>query len=116
MLSVTKAHVNSSRELAVSERGYALLHEFYSGWHWWRAARQMWRAGVRYVVVAKQTSLAPRTLEEFSTGPTPLIRTQAARAQMGHYYYRNGRVGWTVYDSPEYVVYRLDAARLGIAP
>jgi hypothetical protein len=112
VLSVTKAHVNSSRELADSERGYKLLHTFYAGRHWWKAARRMYREGVRYVVVAKQTSLAPKTLADFSTGPTPLIRTPADRAGLGRYFYRCNRVATLLYDSPEYVVYRLDRPRL----
>jgi hypothetical protein len=112
VLSVTKAHVNSSRELADSERGYALLHAFYAGGHWWKAARRMYRQGVRYVVVAKQTSLAPKTLADFSTGPTPLIRTPADRAELGRYFYRCNRVGTLLYDSEDYVVYKLDRSRL----
>ena len=112
VLSVTKAHVNSSRELADSERGYTLLHTLYTGRHWWKAARRMYRQGVRYVVVAKQTSLAPKTLADFSTGPTPLIRTPADRAELGRYFYRCNRVGRLLYDSPDYVVYRLDRLRL----
>ena len=42
---------------------------------WWPAGQATWRAGVRYVLVQKQTSLAPPNLERFSTGPTPLVRT-----------------------------------------
>jgi hypothetical protein len=72
----------------------------------------MWERGVRYVVVDKDTSLAAPTLKEFSTGPTPVIRTQADRQQLGTYYYRNGRVGKLVYDSEEYVVYRLERGKL----
>jgi hypothetical protein len=112
VLSVTKVHVNSQRELAASEAGYALLHEFYAGSGWWQAAQTMWKRGVRYVLVAKQTSLAPPTLREFSTGPTPLVRTAADRQEMSGYYYRNGRVGKLVYDSEEFVVYRLERKRL----
>ncbi len=115
VLSVTKAHVNSSRELAESARGYDLLHRFYSGRDWWRAAARMYREGVRYVLVAKQTSLAAPTLAEFSTGPTPLIRTAAERRQLSRYFYRCNRVGTLLYDSSDYVVYRLDPSRLGRA-
>jgi hypothetical protein len=112
VLSVTKAHVNSSRELADSERGYAVLHRFYDGPGWWRAAQKMYLDGVRYVVVDKQTSLAPPTLADFSTGPTPLIRTAADRHELGRYFYRCNRVGKLLYDSADYVVYRLEASRL----
>ena len=112
VLSVTKAHVNSSRELADSEQGYAVLHEFYAGASWWNAARRMYLRGVRYILVAKQTSLAPRTLEDFSTGPTPLVRTAAGRRRLSRYFYRCNRIGTRIYDSDDYVVYRLYASRL----
>jgi len=109
---VTKAHVGSDEELAVSERGYRLLHEYYLGGNWWAAAQTMWKQGVRYVVVEKHTSLAPPTLADFSTGPTPLIRTQAQRRQLGTYFYRNNRVGTLIHDSPTYAVYQLDSHKL----
>jgi hypothetical protein len=114
VLSVTKAHVNSRRELADSERGYAVLHRLYTGnpADWWSAAQAMYLEGVRYVLIAKQTSLAPRTLTAFSTGPTPLVRTAADRRQLSRYFYRCNRVGTRIYDSDDYVVYRLDASRL----
>jgi hypothetical protein len=112
VLSVTKSHVNSSRELVDSERGYLLLHRFYDGGSWWQAARRMYRDGVRYVVVDKQTSLRPGTLAEFSTGPTPLVRTASDRRLLGQYFYRCNRVGTLLYDSDDYVVYRLDRSKL----
>jgi hypothetical protein len=112
VLSVTKSHTNSSRELADSERGYLLLHRFYDGDNWWQAARTMYRDGVRYVVVDKKTSLAAPTLVDFSTGPTPLIRTASERRLLGQYFYRCNRVGTLFYDSNDYVVYRLDASKL----
>jgi hypothetical protein len=115
VLSVTKSHVNSSRELADSERGYVLLHRFYDGDKWWGAARRMYRVGVRYVVVAKETSLEPRTLADFSTGPTPLVRTPSDRRLLGQYFYRCNRVGTLLYDSEDYVVYRLDSSKLWTA-
>jgi hypothetical protein len=98
VLVVTKAHVGSQRELLAAEDGYRLLHRFYAGPDWPAAGREMWRRGVRYVVVEKSTSLAPATLERFSTGPTPLIRTRADRRRLGAYYYRLNRVGRIVYD------------------
>jgi hypothetical protein len=112
VLSVTKAHVGSAEELAASERGYRLLHQYYLSSNWWAAAQTMWRRGVRYVVVEKHTSLAPPTLADFSTGPTPLIRTNVQRRQLGTYFYRNNRVGKLVRDSPTYAVYRLDRRKL----
>lgn len=112
VLSVTKAHVGSAEELAVSERGYRLLHEYYSGENWWAAAQAMWKRGVRYVVVEKETSLSAGTLATFSTGPTPLVRTVAQRRQLGTYFYRNNRVGTLLHDSPTYAVYRLEQKKL----
>ena len=112
VLSVTKAHVGSQAELDASAQGYRLLHSYYAGVNWWGAARRMWRLGVRYIVVEKSTSLAPRTLVEFSTGPTPLIRTSADRRRLGTYFYRNNRVGTVVYDSDSYVVYKLERRKL----
>jgi hypothetical protein len=114
VLSVTKAHVGSASELAASQRGYLLLHRFYSGADWWDAARAMWRQGVRYVIVEHQTSLDAPTLEEFSTGPTPLVRTPAERRRLGTYFYRNNRVGRLVGDSPSYAIYRLDGSKLRV--
>lgn len=112
VLSVTKAHVGSAEELAASQRGYRLIHDYYAEDDWWAAAQAMWRRGVRYIVVEKHTSLAAPTLAEFSTGPTPLVRTVAQRRQLGTYFYRNNRVGTLIHDSPTYAVYRLDRQKL----
>lgn len=112
VLVVTKAHVGSHRELAAAASGYRLLHEFYLGDDWWQAAQAMWQRGVRYVVVDKSVSLAPPTLAEFSTGPTPLIRTELDRRQLGTFFYRNNRVGRLVHDSDTYVVYELARDKL----
>jgi len=107
VLTVTKAHVGSDSELAASAAGYRLLHRFYMGDSWWAAARRMWRHGVRWVVVEHNTSLDPPTLAAFSTGPTPLVRTEAQRRRLGTYFYRLNRVGTLRYDSPTYAIYRL---------
>jgi hypothetical protein len=112
VLSVTKAHVGSAEELTASERGYRLIHEYYAGNSWWQAAQAMWRHGVRYVVVEKQTSMAAASLADFSTGPTPLVRTAFERRQLGTYFYRNNRVGTLIHDSPTYAVYRLERRKL----
>ena len=46
VLTVTKAHVGSPRELQAAEQGYAALHEFWSGRQsWWHAAQRMWLQG-----------------------------------------------------------------------
>ena len=74
--------------------------------------RRCTRQGVRYVLVQKQTSLEAPDLATFSTGPTPLIRTDADRKLLGTYFWRNNRVGKLLYDSPDYVLYRLSAKKL----
>lgn len=112
VLVVTKAHTASRAELARATAGYRLLHRFYMGRNWWAAAQEMYRQGVRYVLIEKSTSLRPPTLEMFSTGPTPLVRTHRDRRLLGIYYYRNNRVGHVVYDRTPYTLYRLDPRRL----
>ncbi len=112
VLVVTKAHVTSQAELEQANRGYALLHRFAMGRSWWEAAQAMYRQGVRYVIVEKSTSLRAPTLESFSTGPTPLVRTPRDRALLGRYFYRNNRVGTLLYDEAPYVVYRLERKKL----
>ena len=107
VLTVTKAHVGSDSELAASAAGYRLLHRLYAGDSWWAAARRMWKRGVRWVVVEHNTSLDPPTLAAFSTGPTPLVSTEAQRRRLGTYFYRLNRVGTLESDSPTYAIYRL---------
>ena len=109
---VTKAHVSSQAELDDAAAGYRLLHRFYMGADWWQAAQEMYRQGVRYVLIEKSTSLRAPDLETFSTGPTPLVRTPRERRLLGTYYYRNNRVGRVVYDHAPYTLYRLDPRRL----
>jgi len=67
---------------------------------------------VRWIVVEKSTLVAAPTLEEFSTGPSPLVHPGAEREQLGNYYYENNRVAKLVYDSDTYAVYRLDLTKL----
>jgi hypothetical protein len=109
VLTVTKAHVGSQAELNASSHGYALLHSFYVApdTNWWPSAQALWSAGVRYVLVDKLTSLAPPTLERFSTGPTPLVRTSGDARMLGRLHWRLRRVGVLVYNDPTYALYRL---------
>ena len=112
VLTLDKAHASSSRELAFAEDGYRLLRRYYAGGrNWWLAAQQMWRRGVRYIVVEKHTTLQPATLADF-TWQSSLLRTAAQRRGLSRYFYENNRVGKIVYDSPDYAVYRLDPRRL----
>ena len=113
VLVVTKGHVNSRAELEASNRGYEVLREFAAGRKWWPAARDMHASGVRYIVIEKHTLLRAKTLEEFSTGPTPLVR-DGDGAFMTRYFYRSGRVGELVHTDDSYAVYRLLASRLGV--
>jgi hypothetical protein len=112
VLTVDKGHVSSNRELALSARGYQLLRRYYAGGpDWWQAGQEMWRRGVRFVVVQKQTTLAPPTLADF-IWQSALLRTPAQRRALGNYFYENNRVGDLIYDSDDFVVYRLDRRKL----
>lgn len=112
VLTVDKGHVSSRRELALADDGYRLLHRFYAGGtDWWTAAQDLWQRGVRYIVVEKHTTLEPESLSAF-IWQSAALRTPAQRRALGVYFYENNRVGRLVYDSPDYAVYRLDAAKL----
>jgi len=112
VLVVTKAHVNSARELADSEAGYRLLLRFAHGGDWWPAAQAMYRRGVRYVLIQHSILLTAPDLETFSTGPTPLIRTPRDRQAIGVYFHRANRVGELIYDQGDYALYRFVPAKL----
>jgi hypothetical protein len=112
VLTVGRGHVSSRQELAYAEEGYQLLRRYYlGGSDWWEAGQEMWRRGVRYVVVEKQTTLEPPNLSAF-IWQTAMLRTPAQRHALGNYFYENNRVGTLVYDSPDYAVYRLDERKL----
>jgi hypothetical protein len=112
VLTVDKGHVSSRREREMAADGYRLLHTFYAGGkQWWPAAQEMWRRGVRYVVVAKQTTLEPRTLDDF-IWQNARLRTKAQRDALGNYYYENNRIGTLIFDSPDFAVYRLARGKL----
>ncbi len=112
VLTVDKGHVSSRAELARSAEGYRLLRRFYAGGpDWWAAAQEMWRHGVRYVVVSKTTTLEPRELQDF-IWQTARLRTAAQRRALGNYFYENNRVGTLVFDSPDFAVYRLSHSKL----
>jgi hypothetical protein len=106
VLTVDKGHVSNRRELELAADGYRLLRTFYSGGkRWWPAAQTMWRRGVRYVVVAKQTTLEPPTLDDF-IWQSARLRTDAQRRALGNYFYENNRVGTLVFDTADFAVYR----------
>lgn len=112
VLTVGKGHVGSAAELAAAAGGYQLLHRFYAGRpDWWQAAQTMWRRGVRYVVLEKNTTLDPINLAAF-TWKAALLKTPEQRRRLGNYYYENNRIGRVVYDSRDFVVYQLDPRKL----
>ena len=112
VLTVDKGHVSSRQELDDAREGYRLLHKYYAGGEdWWSAAQQMWRRGVRYVVVAKQTTLEPKTLDDF-IWQTARLQTQKQRDELGDYFYENNRIGTLVFDSADYAIYRIDRTKL----
>jgi hypothetical protein len=112
VLTVDKGHVSSRQELDQASNGYTLLRRYYAGGKgWWSAGQEMWRRGVRYVVIAKQTTLQPKTLDDF-IWQNARLRTAAQRAALGNYFYENNRVGTLVFDSDDYAVYRLDHEKL----
>jgi hypothetical protein len=111
-LTISQGHVSSRHERELAERGYQLLRRFYAGGpDWWHAGQQMWLEGVRYLVIEKQTTLDPRTLNDF-TWQHALLTTDGQRQRLGRYYYGANRVGVLLHDSPQYVVYRLDERKL----
>jgi hypothetical protein len=114
-LLISKSHVGSAPELAAATQGYALLHHLYVGSGWKPASRELWRRGVRYVVVDHRVTLRDPTLEQFSNDQDPLWRTQAERSQLGRYFARLNLLGHLVADTPEYAIFELDAARVRLA-
>jgi hypothetical protein len=112
VLTFPKGHAGSPQELALSQDGYELLRRFWAGGpSWWQAGQEMWQRGVRYVVVEKHTTLEPKNIADFGW-KTAIIHMPAQRAELGRYFYENNRVGDVIYDSDEYVVYRLDPGKL----
>jgi hypothetical protein len=112
VLTLDKAHASSRRELAFAANGYRLLRKYYAGGpDWWQAGQEMWRRGVRYVVVEKHTTLQPKTLAGF-TWQSSMLRTASQRRGLSQYFYENNRVGELVFDSPDYAVYKLDPRKL----
>jgi hypothetical protein len=111
-LLISKGHVGSASELAAASAGYVLLHRLYIGDRWQEAMRTMWREGVRYVVVDHRLTLADPTLEQFSNDPMPLWLTDAQRTQLGRYFARLNLLGHVVDDTPQFVVYKLDEAKV----
>ena len=114
-VTIGKGHVSSGREFAVAEDRYRLLRRYYAGGrNWWRAGQEMWRRGVRYVIVEKHTNArAPESARRFRLADRVATDSRAQeRSGSSNYFYENNRVGTLVHDSPDYAVYRLDPRKL----
>ena len=112
VLLISKSHVGSDSELNAATVGYTLLHQLYVGEHWQRATRELWRRGVRYVIVDHRVTVADSTLERFSNDQDPLWRTPLQRRELGRYFQRLNLLGHVIADTPQYVIYRLDKAKV----
>jgi hypothetical protein len=112
-LTLTTWHVGGPSELPPIRRGYVLMHRLYVGERWRAAARQMWKLGVRYVVVNRGFRMQAPTVDAFSSFNTPyLVRNWDQLAEVNAYMHRLSLVARPVGRRVEYYVYRLDPKRL----
>jgi hypothetical protein len=112
-LTLTTWHVGGPSELPPIRRGYLLIHRLYVGDRWRAAARQMWKLGVRYVVVNRGFRIQAPTVDAFSSFSTPyLVRNWAQLAEVEGYVRRLSLIAQPVGRRVEYYVYRLDRRRL----
>lgn len=114
VLTLSPGHADSGRELVRAQEGYWLLRRVYAGtpaqaaW----ALREMWRRGVRWVVVEKFTSFAPGDVKTLFAAPYNALITGGDANLQAQYNTRLTMAGRQVADSSEYSVYRLDASTL----
>lgn len=112
-LTLTTWHVGGPSELPPIRRGYLLMHRLYVGDRWHAAARQMWKLGVRYVVVNRGFRMQAPTVDAFSSFKTPyLVRSWDQLAEVDAYMRRLSLIAQPVGRRVEYYVYRLDRRRL----
>jgi len=112
-LTLTTWHVGGPSELPPIRRGYVLIHRVYVGYRWRAAARQMWKLGVRYVVVNRGFRIQAPTVDAFSSFDTPyIVRDWAQLAEVDAYMHRLSLIARPVGRRVEYFVYRLDRRRL----
>ena len=112
-LTLTTWHVGGPSELPPIRRGYRLMHRLYVGDRWRAAARQMWKLGVRYVVVNRGFRMQASTVDAFSSFKTPyLVRNWDQLAEVDRYMRRLSLVARPVGRRVEYYVYRLERGRL----
>jgi O-antigen/teichoic acid export membrane protein len=113
VFSITQAHVGSPAEKTASANGYQLIHTFFMGAPGWRdAARTLYQRGARYVLIQDQTLLAAPDLQTFSTGLTPIYRTDDDFLRRRVYTRNVSRIATLVWASAEYRLYRLDQTRV----
>jgi hypothetical protein len=112
-LTLTTWHVGGPSELPPIRRGYVLIHRVYVGDRWRAAARQMWKLGVRYVVVNRGFRIQAPTVDAFSSFDTPyIVRDWAQLAEVDAYMHRLSLIARPMGRRVEYFVYRLDRRRL----
>jgi hypothetical protein len=112
-LTLTTWHVGGPSELPPIRHGYVLVHRLYIGDHWRAAARQMWKLGVRYVVVNRGFRIQAPTVDAFSSFNTPyLVRNWSQLAEVDAYMHRLSLIARPIGRRVEYYVYRLDRRRL----
>ncbi len=112
-LTLTTWHVGGPSELPPIRRGYLLIHRLYVGDRWRAAARQMWKLGVRYVVVNRGFRIQAPTVDAFSSFDTPyLVRNWAQLGEVDAYMHRLSLIGRRVGRRVEYYVYLLDRRRI----
>ena len=90
------------------------MHEFFSGNDvtWFRAVRQLYAMGVRYVIYNKTISLEPSTMDAFTGTVNSFLHGRQGRTFGSRYSYRCRRVGDLIADTEDYSVYRLNHVKL----
>jgi hypothetical protein len=112
-LTLTTWHVGGPSELPPIRRGYLLIHRVYVGDRWRAAAREMWKLGVRYVVVNRGFRIQAPTVDAFSSFNTPyLVRNWGQLTEVDRYMHRLSLVARPIGRRVEYYVYRLDRRKL----
>jgi len=113
VLTMTTWHIGGKSELVPARRGYLLMHRLYVGDHWRQATQQMWRLGVRYVVVNRGFRMQSPTLDDFSSFNAPyLVHSWDDQAEVVAYMKRLSLVASEIGSVQEYHVYRLERRKL----
>jgi hypothetical protein len=114
VFTMSMGHADSGQEPRLAESTYRVLREVYVGAPARASAalRQLWLAGVRWVVADKFNSMAPPDQVHLYFGPyTGLIGPRDA-AYNAQYLSRLSSIGSEVYDDDEFTVFKLDKSRL----